>query len=179
MRILGNKTAALGLPRVFVVALSVIVGGECLMIAAWSLRGSSGKPSSDVLATVNEVSTERARLGCGPIALKMLFAYYNVDCTLTEITRRIKSTPRGTSMLSLKEMAEAKGLGAQGWNLSYDDLKALKIPVIAYLNGNHFVVVDSISTGEVVHVRDGSGQFVMTKSDFVGSWHGETLVVTK
>jgi ABC-type bacteriocin/lantibiotic exporter with double-glycine peptidase domain len=179
MRIPGNITAALGLPRFFVVALSVIVGGECMMMPLPEMRGGTQLSVEGVSSSRDSVARGAMRLSCGPIALKMIFDYYGVDCKLAEITEKIRLTPKGASMLSLKKVAEAKGLRAEGWKMSFDDLKAMRIPVIAYVNKNHFLVVDSISVGEEVHMRDRRGHFTMTKSEFVGSWHGETLVVRK
>jgi hypothetical protein len=178
LKIPGKKLAAVGLPRVLFVALSVIVGGEGIVIASSFSNGLS-RVRDDGASHRGSPESRHRRSSCGPIALKMIFEYYGTACTLEEITDRIDLTPKGASMLSLKEMAEAKGLNAEGWKLTFEDLANLSIPVIAYVNGNHFVVVDSISESETVYVRDARGRFKMTKDEFVRGWHGETLVLRK
>ena len=178
MKIAGKILAAPGLSRILLVALSVIVGGEYLLrIFSWNIglpwHQAGGASNQRGLEARNQPSS------CGPIALKLLFEYHKIDCTLDEITGQIVLKPGGASMLSLKEMAEAKGLRAEGWKLTFDDLRKLTVPVIAYVNGNHFVVVDSVPKGETVCVRDGRGEMVMTRDEFVRGWHGETLVLGK
>jgi len=178
MKIPGKILAALGLPGILLVALSVIVGGESLVKGFLSSNGPS-RLKADGASFQRSLEARNRRSSCGPIALKLLFEYYRIECTLEEITDNIDLTPSGASMLSLKEMAEAKGLSSEGWKLTFDDLRRFTVPVIAYVNGNHFVVVDSISKGETAYIRDARGGFVMTKDEFVRGWHGETLVVRK
>ena len=51
------------------------------------------------------------------------FDYYNISLSLDEIEKELGLTEKGTSMLALKEMAEVKGLKAEGWRLTLDDFK--------------------------------------------------------
>ena len=80
-------------------------------------------------------------------------------------------------MLSLRTMAEAKGLGTEGWLLRFEDLRKITLPAIAFVNGNHYVVVDSISEKGAVFVRDARGVKQYSEEKFLQAWHGETLVI--
>ena len=113
---------------------------------------------------------------CGPIALKMIFDHYKIPSTLIEIETRAKINDMGTSMLALKELAEAKGLHAEGWRLTIADLFKADFPVILFVNGDHYIVADSASR-DTIFVRDPTfGKFGLQKSTLSEKWKGETLV---
>jgi len=168
MKILGKAVAALGLPRVLVAALSVIVGGDaCVAI----------RPESDAMRTCGEAVQPALRRSCGPIALQKIFRHYGIRATLAEITASVPLTRRGTSLGALKEAAEARGMKAEGWRICFEDLQHVRLPAIVYVNGNHFLVVDSIAGDDAVFVSDARGAWVMTRGEFLQGWHGETLIL--
>ena len=116
---------------------------------------------------------------CGPVALKMIFDHYEIPSTLIEIETRVKINDMGTSMFALKEMAESKGLHAEGWRLTVTDLFKVNFPVIFFVNGDHFIVADSVLR-DTIFVRDPTfGKIGLQKSKLSEKWNGETLVFQK
>ncbi len=116
---------------------------------------------------------------CGPAALKMIFNYFQIPVSLEEISE-IVLTEKGSTMLSLKEMAELKGLKAEGWRYAFKDLEKIKLPAIAFINNNHFVVISEVTEGEKITVLDPAiGKLEYPSWRFQKLWRGETLIFTK
>jgi len=134
---------------------------------------------SDYLGTAGVV-LQHHRNNCGPAALKMIFDHYGVQCDLSEIERRIGLTPKGSSMLALKQISEIKGLRAEGWNFTLDDFLKSPLPALLLVHGNHYVVVDSASADGYLYVRDPAlGRMRIKKETLHAVWNGETLVFRK
>ena len=145
----------------------VLLMFPAMIITGWFFAGGS----QDLLQAKGQ------RSNCGPVALKMIFDHHNIDCSLAAITEQVNPSPRGSSLLSLKTMAERKGLKTEGWLLAFDDLRRIPLPAIVYVNGNHYAVVDSISENDTVFTRDARGVKVFSQEEFLQAWHGETLIV--
>jgi hypothetical protein len=113
---------------------------------------------------------------CGPAVLKMIFDYFKIPATLSEISKKVLRK-RGSTMLSLKEMAELKGLKAEGWRLSFNDLKKINLPAIAFIEGNHFVVISRITVnGEIIVLDPAIGKLKYPLPKFKNIWRGEVLI---
>jgi ABC-type bacteriocin/lantibiotic exporter with double-glycine peptidase domain len=154
-----------------VIVIGVIVLGS-LVWAGQML--DAGK--SDFLGTAGVV-LQNKRNNCGPAALKMILDHHGIPSSLGEIEGRISLTRRGASMLALKEAAESMGLSAEGWRYTMEDLPKAPFPAILYVNGDHFIVADSIVSGRVF-VRDPAvGKLRLQRSGLLGIWEGETLLI--
>jgi ABC-type bacteriocin/lantibiotic exporter with double-glycine peptidase domain len=117
---------------------------------------------------------------CGPASLKMIFDHYRIPSTIAEIDKSVRLTPKGSSMLSLKEMAERKGLSAEGWRYTIGDFVKLSMPAIVFVHGDHFAVADSVTPDGFVILYDPAlGKLKMSLDDFQKIWNGETLVFKK
>jgi ABC-type bacteriocin/lantibiotic exporter with double-glycine peptidase domain len=117
------------------------------------------------------------RNNCGPAALKMVFDYYGVPSTVQEIESAVGLTDKGSSMLALKEMAEFKGLKAEGWRYTLEDFLKAPKPVIVFVDGDHFAVADSVTDGKEVVLRDPAlGKLKIPVAKLRRIWSGETLV---
>jgi ABC-type bacteriocin/lantibiotic exporter with double-glycine peptidase domain len=116
---------------------------------------------------------------CGLIALKMIFDHYKNPSTLIEIESKVVLNEKGTSMYALKQMAEIRGLHADGWWFTLEGLIKTTFPVILFVNGNHYVVADSI-LNDTLFVRDPTlGRFLFPISELTKIWKGETLIFKK
>lgn len=113
---------------------------------------------------------------CGPAALKMVFDYFEVPATLEGTSEKFLDK-KGTSMLSIKEMAELKGLKAEGWRYAFKDLKRIKLPAIVFVNGNHYVVISEITeNGNIIVLDPAIGKLKYSPRAFRRIWKGEVLI---
>jgi len=114
---------------------------------------------------------------CGVTALKMIFEYYKIPSTSEKISKDVLREGNGLSMLSLKEMAELKGLKTECWRFALKDLKNIKLPAIAFVKGNHYVVISEIKkNGKIIILDPAIGKLSYSLQKFQNIWKGETLI---
>jgi len=174
----GKFIAFLGLTGIlvcvtgFVVVLFLQTPNANKKIAAWMMH-------ADYLGSEG-VLLQTKRNNCGSSALKMVFDHYHVSSTLQEIEGKVGLTEKGSSMLALKDMAELKGLKAEGWQFIPEDFLRSAFPSILFVNKDHFVVADSISAVGDIYLRDPAiGKLRIAKQKLHRIWEGETLIFKK
>jgi predicted double-glycine peptidase len=114
---------------------------------------------------------------CGAACLKMILASRGIDRSLAELTKELGITTRGTSLLRIRLLAGRLGLQARSWAIRYDDLDEVPLPVIAFINGDHFVVVRRFAGDAVLEVDDpGLGRLQWPLYSFRKAWSGQILV---
>ena len=114
---------------------------------------------------------------CGPAALQMVFDFYGVQSSIRQIEESLPLSKKGSSMFSLKLLAEKKGLKAKGWRLTLKDLPNTPMPAVLFVHGDHFVVADSVSSDGDFFLRDPAlGRLKVPQRNIRRIWHGETLV---
>lgn len=114
---------------------------------------------------------------CGPATLKMIFDHYGISSTIESMDSNAELTAKGTSMLTLKEMAEKRGLGAEGWRYTINDFMHAATPSIVFLHDDHFAVADSVTSDGYIILSDPAlGRIKMSAHNFQKIWNGETLV---
>lgn len=139
--------------------------------AAWS-KGAQYKGLQDV-------TLQTHRTNCGPAALHMALARLGIHRPLEAIEASTGTDRSGTSLFALGRYAEDQGVGAALWHLNMDDLvERNQLPAIAFVENNHFVVIDSIGHGGDLWLRDPAiGQLHMTRAAFQRIWQGEVILL--
>ncbi len=138
-------------------------------ISVWNAGGENERKEESVLMQTRYNN-------CGPTALQMIFDYYKISSTVDEIERTVPMTENGTTMLALKQMAELKGLHAEGWRLTFNDFLNSSFPLLLFVHKDHFVVADSICN-HIVFLRDPAiGKVRIPAKEFPKIWQGEALV---
>lgn len=177
---MGKRTAAF-IALVLILVAGGIILGFAIVIASpdGPRRFSAWRVGGDFAGTEGVVLQDK-RNNCGPAALQMAFEHFGIASTVKEIEEQVKLTERGSSMLALKEMAERRGLNAEGWRLTMGDLLAAAKPCIVFINGDHFALVDSVNnTGEVFLRDPARGKLRIPMMKFPALWSGETLVLKR
>jgi ABC-type bacteriocin/lantibiotic exporter with double-glycine peptidase domain len=114
---------------------------------------------------------------CGAACLAMILEDHRIACSLPDLTRRLATTQRGTSMLNLRLVSTRFGIPARSWLLREADLKSVPLPVIAFLRSGHFVVVRRLMAPGVLEVDDPAlGRLRWPVISFRKAWRGEALV---
>ncbi len=113
---------------------------------------------------------------CGIAALKMILDHYHIKCSYEEISENV-GRDKYSDMLSLKEFAELKGLRTEGWRFNQRNVKKMKVPAIALVDNNHFVVLSEIAEeGNVLVLDPARGKLSYSQSGFASIWNGEALI---
>ena len=114
---------------------------------------------------------------CGAAALKAVLAFRGIDREIPDLADQLNTTPAGTSLFDLRTVATEAGLPARSWVLNAEDLSHIPLPAIAFVYGDHFVVIRSFVTPDVLEVDDPSlGRLLWPVESFSKAWSGETLI---
>lgn len=168
-------TALIVLVTIILFCIGLVLLGIFLQTPNAVRKISAFRMGAEYLGT-DGVLLQTKRNHCGPTALKMIFDYYHIPALLDEIETQVGLTEQGTSMLALKEMAELKGLKAEGWRLTLEDFLKQQFPVLLFVHGDHYVIADSVKNNEVF-IRDPAiGRLKMNTKKLPSIWNGETLI---
>ena len=108
------------------------------------LPAATHKASVPLSPTVSPISSAKftpEQANCGPRALLLVCEKLGVHTTLPILQQGAGTTTQGTSMAGLTTAAKQVGLKAEGVQVSREALPQQPLPAIAYVNGNHFIVV--------------------------------------
>ena len=86
---------------------------------------------------------QHSQEGCGAACLASLAKHYGKTFTLNRVREAVGTGQEGTTMLGLKQGAEALGFNARGVKASLEAIeqKALPLPAIVHWKGYHWVVL--------------------------------------
>ena len=117
---------------------------------------------------------------CGPQSLLRICELLNVPTQLDELQKLSSFSPlRGTTLLSLKEAGNYKGLSATGVKGSVELLRRKKVPLpaIAYVDFNHFLVFESVNkTGVTITDPAEKYESPLSWDKLSEIWDGELLI---
>ncbi len=132
-----------------------------------------------------------SRADCGPAALLAVCQRLGATTTKEELARLADTDETGTTMAGLAKAAKSKGLKAEGIWVDEKVFHRLRLPALAWVNGNHWVAVFDVR-GDKVTLFDpaseprasASGQAsfkekTISLEDFQQQWDGYLLRVWK
>jgi hypothetical protein len=120
---------------------------------------------------------------CGPNALLFICGILDIQATSDELSKLANADEKGiTSLAGLKKAAEAKGLKAEGVDLTVQDLRKEMEKgklAIAYLSDGHFVAVAGFEEYKVIVLDPPTILAVAPISGFDTLWNGKALLISK
>ncbi len=124
--------------------------------------------------------TQKAPLPmCGPLSLQFVCKAFNVNAKLDELLNLTDYREDiGTSMKGLYEAAWRKGLNPEGILLKSKRLDDVRLPAIAHVDTNHFVVITAASRKDVRIFDPASDDYTLPIQEFRERWDGSLLTFT-
>lgn len=114
---------------------------------------------------------------CGPCCLEMVAHYYGIKVDMQRLRRLTGLRLWGTTLLSLSKAAEQLGFITLNVQISLDALSNVRLPCIAHIRDNHFVVVQYVEADEVWLADPAAGCLQMPKDLFCAQSKGIALLL--
>jgi ATP-binding cassette subfamily B protein len=115
---------------------------------------------------------------CGPACLGMVAEFYDRDVKHARLRELACVSREGCSLFSLAEAAEDIGFLANGVAVEgKEDLRSVRLPAIAHVGTNHFVVVYEVGNRKILVADPAKGlQWIELKA-FLEDWSGTLLLL--
>jgi ABC-type bacteriocin/lantibiotic exporter with double-glycine peptidase domain len=122
------------------------------------------------------VRMQRGKVDCGVAALAMVLEHHRRTPALDGVSRDVLERGEGLTLLEMQGIAAGRGLDASGWRLDVPALARSPLPAVAHFQ-DHYVVVDRVTPGGTVLIRDPSiGRMELSAARFRELWTGNVLL---
>ncbi|GMW03109.1 MAG: hypothetical protein AMXMBFR84_42450 [Candidatus Hydrogenedentota bacterium] len=111
---------------------------------------------------------------CGPQALHALLYLVGVNVSVEELALQASTDSSGTTMQGLIDAAAKNNVAVSGVRVA--SLDELTLPAIAFTDGRHFVLVESVENG-LVRLRDDEANLLQPVNAFKARWSGDAIVM--
>lgn len=112
---------------------------------------------------------------CGAAALTIILGYYGSFIPLEEVRTMCSVTRDGSNALRMLKAAEYYGLKGEGFSAEIKDLYDAPLPLIAFWNFDHYVVIEGFSKDGVFINDPEGGPKKISYEEFNGSFTGVIL----
>lgn len=112
---------------------------------------------------------------CGAASLAMVLASYGRWLTLEDLRLACGVSRDGAKASNIMRAARLHGLEAKGFKTTFEKLKEVTTPAIAFVNMNHFLVIEGFTKGKV-HLNDpAAGRRLLSEEEFDRIYSGVVL----
>lgn len=119
----------------------------------------------------HRVRIQQDKMDCGPFCLLYLSEFYGKSFDVEFLRKECGASSGGVSMLALNRAATKLGYDTHAYKLDFETLSSVIVfPCIAYVDGNHFVVILRINRKSVEIYDPAIGVTKHTKDDFAKRW---------
>ncbi len=115
---------------------------------------------------------------CGIASLAMVFAHHKMNLSIEKLREKCGVSRDGCKAQTLLTVAKHYGFNAEAYKVDIDGLNEFSLPVIAYWNFNHYVVINNIKANKVSINDPAHGEMIITMAAFDKAFTGVILEIT-
>ena len=112
---------------------------------------------------------------CGLACLAMVAGFYGYSIDLTSLRKAHPISQRGMDLSQLADVAGRMNLASRALRVEMDELFQLKLPCIVHWDVNHFVVIKSVSAGQITIHDPAHGKRKISRAQFAKHFTGVAL----
>jgi len=159
-----------------VVLLAAAAPHDLAVVSRWALRAIIRARGGTFVSSPGAV-LQSGPSDCGPAALATLIRTLGGDPPPTDSIARLAGTgARGTSFAGLSRAAMRLGVRNHVSRLDAAAMDSLSTPVIAWVDGGHFVTVVPDSSGFALVLDPQAGPYRIGRLRLGRYWRGEALI---
>jgi predicted double-glycine peptidase len=135
-----------------------------------------------------DIIRQRTDFSCGAAAVATIFSYgygrrtneTQILVNMLRVADPVVVRQRGFSLLDIKRYVEAIGMRGEGYQVPFESLYELRVPVIVLLDTRgykHFVVLRKARDGYVQIADPALGNRILWREDFEAGWNGIVFAI--
>lgn len=162
----------------------LIFSAICLFLLClnpFSTLAQNAPPSEQSMNPPSQDPVWRSPNQCGVNCTYVLLKLLESDVSYNDVVTHVPVSSQGTSIVEIQTYLQDCGVSSDVVKASPSDLKALAVPMIAFLESNssigHFVLILS-ANGQFVEYVDGTTGSISnaTQAEFAKQWSGHLLI---
>jgi ATP-binding cassette subfamily B protein RaxB len=114
---------------------------------------------------------------CGLACLAMLSGFYGGNASMDQL-RSSGSGARGSTLGQLVGLASRFGMTTRPVRLELEELNQIRVPFVAHVDGDHFVIVENVRRKKIEIVDPAIGRLTLSMTRFSEIFTGVALEVT-
>jgi len=120
---------------------------------------------------------QKEKYTCGPACVAFVLSSFGLNIDENMIMQFTDTTPNGTSMLSLVNVVKKFGFYAWGEQQNYEALLLERLPLIAFIDNDHYIVILKADENSIDAFDPGQGNIKIRKDYFISIWDGIVMKI--
>lgn len=109
----------------------------------------------------------------------MIMETYGCKVPVYKLVEKVELSMAGSTVLQLKETLEDFGFTVDGYRLDKEKLSQTKLPLIAYVNNGHFIVINRVRKNSIIGIDPAIGRIAYSNDEFGKMYSGIVIKIQK